>query len=74
MLVVGRTTFAAFGNERGGETGLGTGALGTVARFPTIDPSTPGGRYNYMLMRSPPGTARAAEQQLRTLLAEERLP
>ena len=70
LRVVGRTTFPAFGNERGGESGLGTGALGTTARFPTRDPSTPGGRFNYMLLRFVSGKTATAEQQLRTFLAK----
>lgn len=70
LQIVGRATFAAFGNERGNESGLGVGALGTVARFPAHDESTPGGRYNYMLLRFTPGTAVRAEQQLRAFLAK----
>src|SRR5439155_21476735 len=56
LRIVGRTTFPAFGNERGAETGLGTGALGTTARFPAVDPAGAGGRYNYLLLRFAPGT------------------
>ena len=70
LLVVGRTTFPAFGNGRGGESGLGTGALGTASRFPVIDQSTPGGRYNYMVLRFAPGTAAKAERQLRAVLVQ----
>jgi hypothetical protein len=70
LTIVGRTTFAAFGNERGGESGLGTGALGTASRFPVNDPSTPGGRYNYLLLRFAPGTARTGVTQLRAFLAK----
>ena len=70
MHIVGRTTFPAFGNERGAETGLGTGALGTTARFPAVDPTNPSGRYNYLLVRFAPGTAARSEQQLRKTLIE----
>jgi ABC-type antimicrobial peptide transport system permease subunit len=68
--IVGRTTFPAFGNERGAETGLGTGALGTTARFPAVDPANPSGRYNYLLVRFARGTAARGEQQLRKTLIE----
>jgi hypothetical protein len=71
LRVVGRTTFPAFGNGRGGETGLGTGALGTASRFPVNGESDQGGRYNYMLLRFAPGTAAGSEQQLRELLTKE---
>ena len=70
LRIVGRATFAAFGTERGALTGLGVGALGTVARFPTFDQATPGGRYNYILVRFAPGTAAKGEQQLREVLAK----
>jgi hypothetical protein len=70
LQIVGRTTFAAFGNERGNESGLGDGALGTTAQFPAHDESTPGGRYNYILLRFAPGTAVKSEQQLRAFLAK----
>jgi hypothetical protein len=70
LQIVGRSTFAAFGNERGNESGLGIGALGTTSRFPAHDESTPGGRYNYILLRFAPGTAVQAEQQLRAFLAK----
>ncbi len=70
LSVVGRTTFPALGNERENESGLGTGALGTASRFPVVDPTTPGGRYNYILLRFAPGTAQGAEQQLREFLAK----
>lgn len=70
LQIVGRTTFAAFGNERGNESGLGIGALGTTSQFAAHDESTPGGRYNYILLRFAPGTAVEAEQQLRALLAK----
>jgi hypothetical protein len=70
LRIVGRTTFPAFGNERGGESGLGTGALGTAARFPVVDPTAPGGRYSYMLMRFASGTAAKSEGDLRKALLE----
>jgi len=68
--VVGRTTFPAFGNERGAETGLGTGALGTTARFPVVDSAGVGGRYNYLLIRFAPGTTARGVRQMRKLLIE----
>jgi hypothetical protein len=71
LLVVGRTTFPAFGNERGAETGLGTGALGVTARFPAFDPTNPDGRYNYLLMRFDPGTATQTVGKMRKVLAEQ---
>ena len=71
LRVVGRTTFPAFGNERGAETGLGTGALGTVARFPAVDPTNPDGRYNFLLVRFAPGAAARGEPELRKALTEE---
>jgi putative ABC transport system permease protein len=71
LLVVGRTTFPAFGNERGAETGLGTGALGTTARFPAFDPTNPDGRYNYLLMRFDPGTTTSTVRQMRKVLGEQ---
>jgi ABC-type antimicrobial peptide transport system permease subunit len=67
--VVGRTTLPSFGNARFGETGLGTGALGTVSRFPIHDASAPGGRYNYVLVRFRAGTAEASATKLRAFLA-----
>ncbi len=70
LLVVGRATFPAFGNARGGESGLGVGALGTVARFPVVDPSTPGGRFNYMVLRFRAGTTAQTEKHLRAFLAQ----
>jgi ABC-type lipoprotein release transport system permease subunit len=70
LQVVGSTTFPAFGNERGAETGLGTGALGTTARFPTVDPTNPDGRYNYFLLRFAPGTTVSGERALRKTLIE----
>ena len=69
--VVGRTTFPAFGSERGAETGLGTGALGTVARFPAVDPTNPDGRYNFLLVRFAPGAVARGEPELRKALTEE---
>jgi putative ABC transport system permease protein len=70
LRIVGRTTFPAFGNERGAETGLGTGALGTSARFPTVDPTQPDGRYNYLLVRFAPGTQARGVREMRKLLIE----
>ncbi len=69
--VVGRTTLPSFGNARFGGTGLGSGALGTAARFPIHDENTPGGRFNYMLLRFKPGTVAASETQLRAFLAQQ---
>lgn len=71
LQIVGRTTFPAFGNGRGGESGLGTGALGTAARFPVIDESGSDGRYNYVLLRFKPGTAAKTVRELRERLVEE---
>ncbi len=71
LTIVGTTTFPAFGNERFGETGLGTGALGTASLFPVHDESVPDGRYNYLLLRFAPGTEAAAAHDLRAHLAKE---
>jgi hypothetical protein len=68
LTVVGRTTFPAFGNERFGGTGLGSGALGTTSLFQFRRQDTPGGHYNYLLMRFAPGTATRSETKLRALL------
>ena len=68
LRIVGRTTFPAFGNEGGAETGLGTGALGTTARFPAVDPTQPDGRYNYLLVRFAPGTEARGVRDMRKLL------
>ncbi|MDQ1461763.1 MAG: putative transport system permease protein [Actinomycetota bacterium] len=67
--VVGRTTLPSFGNARFGETGLGTGALGTASRFPIHDENEPTGRYNYVLLRFKPGKAEASAVKLRAFLA-----
>jgi hypothetical protein len=69
--VVGRTTLPSFGNARFGETGLGTGALGTAARFPVHFPETPDGRFNYILIRFKAGTAAESERQLREFLKDQ---
>ncbi|MGZ4242253.1 MAG: FtsX-like permease family protein [Actinomycetota bacterium] len=69
--VVGRTTLPSFGNARFGETGLGTGALGTAARFPIHDDNTPDGRFNYMLIRFKAGTTAASETEMRAFLAQQ---
>jgi hypothetical protein len=70
LTVVGRTTFPKFGNERGGGTGLGTGALGTTGLFRMQNPDTIGEHFNYMLLRFAPGTAARSEQKLRAFLAK----
>ena len=62
--VVGRTTLPSFGNARFGGTGLGTGALGTAARFPIHDDNEPDGRFNYMLIRFKAGTTADSETQI----------
>jgi putative ABC transport system permease protein len=72
--VVGRTTFPAFGNERFGGTGLGTGALGTTGLFKMQNPDAPGEHFNYMLLRFAPGTAEKTEPKLRAFLAEQGCP
>jgi hypothetical protein len=69
--VVGRTTLPSLGNARFGGTGLGTGALGTAARFPIHDDNTPDGRFNYLLVRFKAGTTAASETQLRAFLAQQ---
>jgi hypothetical protein len=69
--VVGRTTFPAFGNERGGGTGLGTGALGTTGLFPLQNPDAAHEHFNYMLLRFTPGTAEKSERKLRAFLAKQ---
>jgi hypothetical protein len=71
LAVVGRTTFPAFGNERGGGTGLGTGALGTTGLFPLQNPDAPHEHFNYMLLRFAPGTAEKGERKLRAFLAKQ---
>jgi hypothetical protein len=71
LTVVGSTTFPAFGNARFGDTGLGTGALGTTNLFPAHDETIPGGRYNYILLQFKPGTAAATTARLRAALAEQ---
>src|SRR5206468_3580793 len=67
-------TFPAFGDERFGLSGLGTGALGVAALFPSYDPSSPDGRFNYILLRFSPGTARATQEALRPWLAARGCP
>jgi hypothetical protein len=74
LLVVGTTTFPAFGGQRFGQSGLGTGALGTTALFPFRDDATEGGRYNYMLLRFAPGTASKGSVALRSFMAENGCP
>jgi hypothetical protein len=71
LTVVGRTTFPAFGNERGGGTGLGTGALGTTRLFPLHNADAAHEHFNYMLLRFSPGTAEKSERKLRAFLAEQ---
>jgi hypothetical protein len=71
LTVVGTTTFPAFGNGRFGDTGLGTGALGTTKLFPAHDESNPDGRFNYVLLQFRPGTATTATSRLRAFLAEQ---
>ncbi|MDQ1508170.1 MAG: putative transport system permease protein [Actinomycetota bacterium] len=72
--VVGRTTFPKFGNERGGGTGLGTGALSTTGLFRMQNPDAAGEHFNYMLLRFAPGTATKSEQKLRAFLATQGCP
>jgi hypothetical protein len=71
LTVVGRTTFPAFGNERGGNTGLGTGVLGTTKLFPLQNADAPHEHFNYMLLRFAPGTAEKSERKLRFFLATQ---
>jgi hypothetical protein len=71
LTVVGRTTFPAFGNERFGGTGLGSGALGTTGLFRFRKEDEPSGHYNYMLLRFAPGTAARSEAKLRALLVTQ---
>jgi hypothetical protein len=68
LTVVGRTTFPSFGNERGGGTGLGSGALGTTGLFKFRQSLEPGGHFNYMLLRFEAGTATRSEAKLRAFL------
>ncbi len=70
LTVVGRTTFPAFGNERFGGTGLGSGALGTTSLFKYTADDEPGVHFNYMLMRFAPGTATRSETKLRAFLVK----
>jgi len=74
LTVVGRATFPAFGDERFGSSGLGTGALGVTALFPYHDPTSPDGRFNYILLRFNRGTALASQNALRPWLAERGCP
>jgi hypothetical protein len=71
LTVVGRTTFPAFGNERGGGTGLGMGALGTTSLFKFRQSLEPGGHFNYMLLRFKAGTATQSEAKLRAFLVKQ---
>jgi hypothetical protein len=74
LAVVGRTTFPAFGNERGGGTGLGTGALGTTGLFPLHNADAANEHFNYMLLRFAPGTAEKSERKLRAFIASQGCP
>ena len=74
LTVVGRTTFPAFGDERFGGTGLGTGALGTTGLFRMHNADAPGEHFNYMLLRFAPGTAVRSEQKLRAFMATQGCP
>ncbi|MDQ1479824.1 MAG: putative transport system permease protein [Actinomycetota bacterium] len=71
LTVVGRTTFPSFGNERGGGTGLGLGALGTTGLFKFRQSLQPGGHFNYMLLRFKAGTAPRSEAKLRAFLVTQ---
>ena len=71
LTVVGRTTFPAFGNERFGGTGLGSGALGTTSLFTFRKQDEPTGHFNYLLMRFAPGTAARSETTLRAFLVKQ---